>query len=430
EGARGQLLVRHAQARKQQRRPRVQGRLRALDAGGHATVRRDRTRALARRALRDRGVPQDPRGPAHAARPRPAPLLAPDTAPAAAHDPGPGSGPASAPRRPRRPSMRLGRKLRLFFVLALVVGGIAFWRITRDPPPGRQGEYVPADEDAMTARIVASAVALIENAQKPGDVTHRDVHAKTHGCLKAKFTVGDAEDPALRVGIFAKPKEYKAWIRFSSGDTHQQPDGTWDARGFAMKVMGVPGTKLLETEPDAETQDFVMINSRVFFVPTIAEYAEFMGYMGDGRRYAYFFGGGSLLPWRWNLRQVWLALKTLQPAPANLLTTEYGSLSAYALGAGTPAPGYVKYGVRPCPELKVPRTPRDGDNFLREGLKTALTAGDGCFDFFVQPQVAGKNMPVEDPTVEWRENLSPYAKVARIAVLRNAFVQPDTMDLC
>jgi hypothetical protein len=325
--------------------------------------------------------------------------------------------------------MRLGQKLRLFLVLALVVGAIAFWRITRDPAPGRQGEYTPPDEDAMTARIVASAVALIENAQKPGDVTHRDVHAKTHGCLKAKFTVGDV-DPALRVGIFGEPKEYKAWIRFSSGDTHQQPDGTWDARGFAMKVMGVPGTKLLETEPNEETQDFVMINSRVFFVPTIAEYAEFMAYMGDGRRYAYFFGGGSLLPWRWKLRQFWLAMKTLKPAPTNLLTTEYGSLSAYALGTGTPAPRYVKYGVRPCPELKVPRTPRDGDNFLREGLKTALTAGDGCFDFMVQPQVAGRNMPVEDATVEWREKLSPFVKVARIAIPRQAFDTPEQNTFC
>jgi hypothetical protein len=324
--------------------------------------------------------------------------------------------------------MTLGRRLRLFLLGALLLAGLAFWRITRDPPSGRQDEYTQPGEDAVTARVVSRAVALIENAQTPGDVTHRDVHAKAHGCVKARFTVADVPSP-LRAGLFAQPKEYKAWLRFSSGDTRRQSDGTWDARGFALKVMGVPGPKLLEAEPNEETQDFVMINSRVFFVPTVAEYAEFMDYMGDGRRYAFFFGGGSLLPWRWNLRQFWLALKTLKPAPTNLLTTQFHSLSAYALGAG-PGMRYVKYSARPCEDLKVPRSPRDGGNFLRGGLKSALGAADGCFDFLVQPQVAGRNMPVEDTTVEWREKDSPFVRVARVVIPRQGFDTPEQDTFC
>jgi catalase len=324
--------------------------------------------------------------------------------------------------------MRLGRRIRVTFVVLLLLAAFAFWRITRDPPPGPQGEYQQPGEDAVTARLVASSVALIEGAQKPDEVTHRDVHAKPHGCVKAKLTVGDAP-AAFRIGLFAENKEYKAWIRFSSGDTRRQADGTWDARGFALKVMGVPGEKLLENEKDEDTQDFVMINSRVFFVPTVQQYAEFMARIGDGDRYGYFFGGGSPNPWRWHPRQFWLALTTLKPAPTSLLTTQFHSLSSYAFGTG-PGARYVKYSARPCEGLKVPRSPRDGENFLREGLKAALTSVDGCFDFLVQPQVAGKNMPVEDPTVEWREKDSPFVKVARIVIPRQAFDSPEQNAFC
>jgi hypothetical protein len=41
----------------------------------------------------------------------------------------------------------------------------------------------------------------------------------------------------------------------------------------------------------------------------------------------------------------------------------------------------------------------------------------------VQRQVLGKNMPVEDNTVEWSEDDSPFIPVARIEIPKQTFVQ-------
>jgi hypothetical protein len=313
----------------------------------------------------------------------------------------------------------------------VVSGGLlvlfAWWlhRRLADPPPGAQGEVVPADEDRYTAGIINSAVDLIESAQQPGDIHHRDVHAKAHGCVKARVEVGEVA-PAFRHGVFAEPRSYDAWIRFSSGDTHQQPDKARDARGFAMKLLGVPGEKLLEEEKNEETQDFIMINSRVFFIPTVKEYGIFMRYMADGSRYGYFFGGPSLHADSWRLRELLLALETLKGAPRSPLDPQYHSLSAYTLGPDL----NVKYSAKPCALPGGKGGAKSGNDFLREALKSDLAAGNGCFDLLVQPQVAGKNMPVEDTTIEWREKDSPFVKVARVVIPKQAFDTPEQNAFC
>jgi hypothetical protein len=48
----------------------------------------------------------------------------------------------------------------------------------------------------------------------------------------------------------------------------------------------------------------------------------------------------------------------------------------------------------------------------------------------VQPQVAGKNMPVEDATVEWSEKDSPFIPVARIEIDRQQFDTAERNRFC
>jgi catalase len=321
--------------------------------------------------------------------------------------------------------MTIRRRLGLFFLLLFLGFGFFVWRKLQDPPPGAQGEVIGPDESRYTAGIIASAQKMIENAQKPGEVHHRDVHAKAHGCVKATVQVGDV-DARFRQGLFGAPKAYQAWIRFSSGNTRPQADKVKDARGFALKVMGVPGEKLLDAEKEEQTQDFVMINSPTFFVRTIADYAGFMESQAEGRRYGWFFGDSSPNPARWRLREFKLALNTLKTAPRSPLDARYYSLSAYALGHDL----FVKYSARPCEGWTGKGGQKSGDDFLREALRADLQAGEGCFDLMVQPQAAGKNMPVEDSTVEWRESDSPFVKVARVTIPAQAFDTPEQNAFC
>ena len=321
--------------------------------------------------------------------------------------------------------MSIWRRLGLAALLLVLVFGVFVWRRLQDPPPGPQGEVVEAGEDRYNASIIASAVDLIEGDQKPGEVRHRDVHAKAHGCVKATVATLDVEKH-LRFGLFAEKKVYKAWIRFSSGDTRLQADKVRDARGFALKVMGVPGEKLLEEEKNEQTQDFVMINSRVFFVRTLGDYAEFMRAMGDGNRYGWFFGGPSPNPLRWRIRELRLALQTLKAAPRSPLDPQYHSLSAFALGPDL----FVKWSARPCEGWTGKGGSKSGDDFLRAAMKADLQSGEGCFDLLAQPQVAGKNMPVEDNTTLWPEADSPFVKVARITIPKQDFDTPRQNAFC
>ena len=54
--------------------------------------------------------------------------------------------------------------------------------------------------------------------------------------------------------------------------------------------MGVPGEKLLPDEKDADTQDFVMINSRVFFIRDIP-FAARAGFYTDPEHKIRYTGG-------------------------------------------------------------------------------------------------------------------------------------------
>jgi catalase len=66
-----------------------------------------------------------------------------------------------------------------------------------------------------------------------------------------------------------------AWIRFSNGIPLPKEDRIGDVRGMAIKLVGVPGPKLLPDERDAVTQDFVLADFPRFFLRDALEYVPF-----------------------------------------------------------------------------------------------------------------------------------------------------------
>ncbi|MFZ1918421.1 MAG: catalase family protein [Terriglobales bacterium] len=345
--------------------------------------------------------------------------------------------------------------------LGLVVIAVLAYFVFRPAPRGPMGESISAGETYLTAQIVASALKMVNTSQhymtnhplpgyppkvsgapappvQAGTVQptspsapnsqpyRRDVHSKTHGCLKSTFTVLDNLNPKFRFGLFAKPGRYQSWVRYSSGNEYPQPDSTRDARGMAIKVMGVGGKKLLEEDglPPASTQDFPLMNATQFFIRDIDEYAEFTKYLSSGlgarAKYGYFLGGFPIPnPFNSHLHEMMLALKTLKPAPDSLLNTQYYSVSAFELGPELS----VKYSARPCKDSPAADVDRSDPNFLRLEMVKRLSAGGACFDFMVQRQIPGKNMPVEDTTVEWSEDDSPFVPVARLDIPSQQFEQ-------
>ncbi len=339
----------------------------------------------------------------------------------------------------------MSRKTRWTIVaLILLVAGIAAWRTLA--PANRytgMGEYVEPDEDTYTGTVIAAAIEIINQnrekwaADNPGQTPlpyGRDVHTKSLGCLEASFTLNENIDPALRIGLFGREKkQYESWIRFSSGNSEPQSDLIKDARGMAIKIMGVEGTKLLPDEEDAPTQDFVLMNNPVYFVRELKDYIELTEHLARGDDFGYFIGFRN--PATWRLREMWLALGTLKAPPDSLFSTRFWSASAYRLGPAQ----YVKYSATPVsctpdgPEpAPAPGVDRENDpDFLTTDMAALNEQGPACYDFAIQRQVVGKNMPVEDTTVEWSEADSPFIRVARIEVLSGQdFTSEAAMGVC
>ncbi|MEJ7636544.1 MAG: hypothetical protein WKF75_00780 [Singulisphaera sp.] len=142
---------------------------------------------------------------------------------------------------------------------------------TSVPPVGLGQERVPPGEAEMIDRIVAIHTSVTDPDEKP--VVPRGQH------MKARLPAGEirrARGPpgTLRRGIFAEPCTIDAYVRFSNGKGAD--DRQRDAHGMAIKLVGVPGAKLLEDEADATTQDFVLFDHPVFFIRDVADYVPFM----------------------------------------------------------------------------------------------------------------------------------------------------------
>src|SRR5881394_3704799 len=89
-------------------------------------------------------------------------------------------------------------------------------------------------------------------------IRRRGQHPKRHGGVRATFQVLDNIPTHYKVGLFAKPASHEALIRFSNGP--QADDREPGPQGMAIKLIGVPGRKILEAEANAVTHDFILID--------------------------------------------------------------------------------------------------------------------------------------------------------------------------
>lgn len=339
----------------------------------------------------------------------------------------------------------------LGILASMAVGAIREYRYRSSMP---LGEVIGQDEDAVMADAIAMALKMI-NRTRDGLIAEgasgyslahddaadgralpvvyrRDVHIKSHGCVQAQLTVPELARE-YRHGVFSKPGTHSAWIRFSNGDYVIHPDAVRDARGMAIKVLDVPGDKLLGLADEATTQDFVMMNSPNYFIRNLEDYIELTKYLAVGDNVGYFLNGWSKNPFSWRIRELRLVLGTKKPPPETPLLERYFSASAYKLGPDN----NIKFAARPvqCPAASP--TKRRGwasdthsYNFLRERMVEQLSDAPACFDFMVQMQEPGKPMPVEDATIVWDESDAPFVTVARVEIPAQAFDTPEQNEFC
>src|SRR5207245_8260617 len=110
-------------------------------------------------------------------------------------------------------------------------------------------ERIQPDEEAHLQDIINSFNAQMRRLWNPG-YFQRGGNTKTHGVLRAEFSVRNDLPQHMRRGIFAQAgARYRAYVRYSGPGPIWCPD--IDDIGFmsmAVKLIGVPGEKLLDDE--------------------------------------------------------------------------------------------------------------------------------------------------------------------------------------
>lgn len=281
-------------------------------------------------------------------------------------------------------------------------------------------EHLYPNETTIAIEIADIIETSIRKQYTTG-IALRDAHPKAHGCVHAEFKINEKLPKNLAQGIFIPGKTYQSWIRFSNGSRDAtQADIKKDARGIAIKILGVPGTKLLANE--ASTQDFIMINHPVFFVNNPARYLSLMQDINSEHSSKQLH-----IPFALGAKGTWIAFNSRNKI-SNPLHTRYWSMVPYQMGLGQNREA-VKYSIQACSAFKetIPYAPNH--DFLREALKTSLQKNDACMEFLIQPRTSN-TMSVEDSMTEWKESKAPFYKVATIRIPQQVFDTPEQNKFC
>ena len=275
------------------------------------------------------------------------------------------------------------------------------------------------DEEQHLQEIIDTFTAQIRGLWKPG-YFERGGNTKTHGIVRAELTVLDDLPEHLRHGIFAEPRTYRAWVRFSGPGPYVTPD--IDDVGFmsiSVKLMGVPGAKLLDDEQS--TQDLLGVVTPTFVTPDTRANAQLQHWSLRNAALFYFVNPHDHHVLDSIMQLLWT--KT-QSSP---LESEYFSCVPYLLGEGQAM--QYSFATRRTKRTHVPRLPlRPPDNYLRDAMVKTLAAEDVEFDVRLQVQTDPFLMPIENNGVLWPTKLSPRVTAAVLRIPRQTFASPEQLD--
>ncbi len=283
-------------------------------------------------------------------------------------------------------------------------------------------EYIPDGEEAQIDQIVALHRDVQEKADRKHTPVQRGQHPKQHGLVCAQFIVEPNLSVNLRHGIFSQPQTFQALIRFSNG--RSQTDNKPDAHGMAIKLLGVEGEKVLENEKYAQTQDFVMIDSPIFFVKNVDDYIPLMKSFHDAATGNLASKSLAVLKILFSSDYKYRLLReTGSKRPDSPLQIRYWSTTPSKLG-----PAAMKFSARPCLASVSPAPKSKDKDKLRLAMASHLNQREALFDFLVQLQTDPVTMPVEDPTISWDEAVVPFIKVATIRIPIQSFDSKEQME--
>ncbi len=213
-------------------------------------------------------------------------------------------------------------------------------------------------------------------------------------------------------------------MRFSTNPGDILDDKVSTPRGLAIKLIGVEGARL-PGSAEATTQDFVMQNAMAFtakdpkaFLKTLKLLAKTTD-KAPGMKKALSAVLRSIEAVIESVGGESGALKSLGGHPiTHVLGETFNTVVPFLYG-----PYYAKLSVVPVSAALVALTGKtvdlnDNPDGLREAVRAFFLENDASWEVRIQLATDLEKMPIEDASVVWPEDLSPYVAVARIDIPR------------
>jgi len=286
--------------------------------------------------------------------------------------------------------------------------------------------YAPSIEvtEPREAELVQKILRSIDRTNKSSFERYhhgiRQAHAKSPGILKGELTVYAGLPDHLRQGLFATSRSYSIIVRFSTALGAIRGDRVREARGMAIKIIGVEGVKALPECDQSANQDFLMVNRTTYF-GNVAAYLPIQRIFEVLPNFPDHFLRVMGFMARWTAKILGFigvdppGLVQASADPGyNILGETFHSMAAIRFG------DYIaKISAAPSSESvrRLTGTPVEPtDNALREFVVQFFKSNTAEYELRAQLCTDLTRMPVEDASVEWSEKLSPHQPIARITL--------------
>lgn len=293
-------------------------------------------------------------------------------------------------------------------------------------PPVASSRPIPYDDDVEVllpdedSIIEETIVTMQRTMEKTFEVTrhgHSGTHSKSHGVVTGRLDVAANLPLELAQGMFATPGSYEVVVRYASEPGGIDPDQAKRARGLALKVLDVPGDKLRQ---GWTSQDF-LFNTW----PIIPQ--------GDAK--VYLDAITARYEHHGNHAATVAATTLKNPAPKGLTFDRTPAIdvmahSYYSQGAFRFGDHVAKFAMIPVAAAQLALadhevSKNDPPSVLSEWVQEYFSRQEARYELRVQLNVDLETMPVEDASVEWDEQLSPYRTVATVTLPPQASFSPE-----
>ncbi|SDK73095.1 hypothetical protein SAMN05192566_2260 [Methylophilus rhizosphaerae] len=265
---------------------------------------------------------------------------------------------------------------------------------------------------------------ISETTYRQSTFTTRSVHGKSHGLIYAEMDIYADLPENLAQGIFKQARKLPLVMRFSTVPGDILKDKACTPRSLAIKIIGVEGERLSGSE-EATTQDFLFVNGSSFLSCSVQQFLSNLKSLSST--------ADSTSEFRQFLSRILQAtsklIESLSGYQAIIKTPDHpaqGSTETHLLGetyfSQDPAlygDFMAKFALVPVAPALIALTNKPIDlTFAADSLRKSVV------DFFISHTAEWElrvqlctdidQMPIEDASVIWSPDLSPYIPVARI----------------